>query len=76
MFTLKSVKGSLSFSVVLPSDLKPVFDKNTRSSPMACTVSLATRPTPLITSLSASDPTVSGLSYITMLFLPNITNLP
>ena len=48
-FTDKSVSGTLSFSDVRASDLRPVEDKNTKSSPMCCTESLATQPTPRIT---------------------------
>ena len=57
-----SVKGTLSFSDVRAKDLSPVLDKNTKSSPMACTLSLATHPIPLITSLSLMFPMTSGLS--------------
>jgi len=72
----KSCKGNLSFSVVRANDLKPVSDKKTKSSAIACTLSRATQPTPRITSLSANVPPDSGPSYITILFLPNITSCP
>ena len=72
----KSCIGNLSFSVVLPKDLKPVLDKNTKSSPIAWTLSRDTQPIPLITSLSAMLPIMFGLSYIAILLVPNTTNLP
>ena len=62
MFKDKSCNGSLSFSVVLNNERNPVFERNTKSSPIACTVSLETNPTPLITSSSSRLPWSSGLS--------------
>ena len=58
MFRDRSVKGSLSFSVVLNNERKPVSDMNIKSSPTATTESLDTQPTPRITS---SNTIVEGL---------------
>ena len=50
IFRDKSCSGSLSFSVVRARERNPVLDKNTKSSPIACILSLDTRPTPLTVS--------------------------
>ena len=52
----------MSFSAVLSNDLRPVLDKNIKSSPIAWILSLDTQPTPLIISLSDKELTESGLS--------------